>query len=146
MSDSPKEFVPWQEQYEALMNQLGFSTKDTHSYNRRNHPRFNFKRAKSPILIDIGNLTCALYDISAGGISFNCLQPLTKGMLVKLRINGRLNVMVQLMNILVVSEDSMKEDNWFRHGAKFVSEEEGYRCVVFVLQSFAAIMQSSILQ
>ena len=143
-SEMTPETVPfknWKTKYEKLMKQLGFTVQDEDFEKKRKHPRFNFNTPEKTILIQVKNLPCALNDISAGGLSFFSNLKFEVSRKLFLEFDQKFDVKAHVVRVTLEGESSSDNEKCFVHGVKFGNEEDGYKCIVLVLDYLVEILR-----
>ncbi|MCH7476565.1 MAG: PilZ domain-containing protein [SAR324 cluster bacterium] len=143
-SDMTSDKVPfneWKAKYKQLMAQLGFAVQDEEFDKKRKHPRFKFNTPEKTILIQIKNLPCALNDISVGGLSFfsNLKFDINRNLL--LEFDRKFDVKAHIIRVTLEAESSSDYEKCYFHGAKFFNDEDGYKCIVLVLEYLVEILR-----
>lgn len=130
------------EEYITLLDQLGFHDDDISDFKNREHRRFNFDTPERTIILQIDDQVCALNDVSISGLSFNASVQYDTGRNVTVNFDGRYEVEVEVVSSRV--DETLESDTttYYRHGAQFVSESDGYRCTIVVLRYYMEIMKS----
>ena len=124
------------EEYHDLLNKLGLEDKDASQHQKRAHRRFNFDIPETKFILEIRDEVCMLYDVSVGGLSFFAKQHFQPEMKLGLDFDRRFHVEVIVVNSFLDQAGSMEGEAFFRHGCRFMSENDGYRCVVAVLNQY----------
>lgn len=124
------------EEYHDLLKKLGIDEKDTSQHKNRVHRRFNFDIPETKFILEIGDDICLLYDVSVGGLSFFSKNHYETDMKLGLDFDHRFQVEVIVVNSFLDKAESMDGEAFFRHGCRFMNENEGYRCVVAVLNQY----------
>ena len=139
MGENSEDFRKETEEYVSLLSQLGMKDRDESANKNRAHRRFNFDSPEKTILLHIGDNTCALYDVSIGGLSFNSKVEYEIGEQLGLDFDGRFDVEVTIANHIPQTDPADGGDSFSQHGAKFVRTGDGYRCTRAVLEYFLEI-------
>ena len=129
------------DRYESLVGRLGYSLQDEVAPFHRNNPRFGFDTPEKTVLIQIGELQCALHDVSLGGLSFYAPRDLGVDTQLTLDFDGRFQVGVRIVHVILDEGNSTPERKLFLHGSEFKSEMDSYKCTLLVLGYLAEIMQ-----
>ncbi len=124
------------EEYHDLLNRLGLEGKDAGQHKNRAHRRFNFDIPETKFILEIGDDVCLLYDVSVGGLSFFSKNLYESDMKLGLDFDRRFHVAVIVVNSFLDKAGSMEGESFFRHGCRFMNENDGYRCVVAVLNQY----------
>ena len=142
MNEENKSIDQMVEEYITLLDQLGFHDDDISDFKNREHRRFNFDTPERTIILQIDDQVCALNDVSISGLSFIAPVQYDTGRNVTVNFDGRYEVEVEVVSSRV--DDTMESDTmtYYRHGAQFVSENDGYRCTIVVLRYYMEIMKS----
>lgn len=143
-SDMTSDTVPfngWKAKYKQLMTQLGFAVQDEEFDKKRKHPRFRFNTPEKTILIQIKNLSCALNDISAGGLSFFSNLKFEVSRNLFLDFDRKFNVTAHVVRVTFEAGSSSDYEKCYVHGAKFGNDEDGYKCIVLVLEYLVEILR-----
>lgn len=141
MTDPTQESSDPRNRYESLCGQLGRSLQDEFAPHHRNDPRFGFDTPEKTILIQVGSTNCALHDVSLGGLSFYAPRDLGVDTVLTLNFDGRFEVGVKIVHVIVDEANSTAERRLYLHGAAFQDEMESYKCTLQVLNYLAEIMQ-----
>ena len=139
MATAGDDFQKESAEYLELLDQLGMKDRDESANKGRFHRRFNFDSPEKTILLQIGETTCTLYDVSIGGLSFNSKNQFALGTRLELNFDGRFQVEVIIANSMRDEEAEMGEEPLFQHGARFVKGGDGYRCTRAVLDYYLQI-------
>lgn len=124
------------EEYHDLLQKLGLEGKDTSQHQNRAHRRFNFDIPETKFILEIGEDICLLFDVSVGGLSFFSKQHYQDGGKLGLDFDRRFHVEVIVVNSFLDKAGSMEGEPFYRHGCRFMNENDGYRCVVAVLTQY----------
>lgn len=124
------------EEYHDLLNRLGLEGKDSSQHQNRAHRRFNFDIPETKFILEIGDEVCLLYDVSVGGLSFFSKKHYQTDIKLGLDFDRRFHVEVIVVNSFLDKAGSMEGEAFFRHGCRFLNENDGYRCVVAVLNQY----------
>ena len=125
--------------YYTLIDQLGLEATDSEGNKLRQHPRFSFDSPERTILVEIEEISCALKDVSVGGLSFYSTVNLDIGRRLQLNFDRMFLVTAQVVR--VVQEKKEEGDSIYLHGCKFANENDGYSCTVLVLELLISIMR-----
>lgn len=139
MDNQIEDFKAEAVEYVVLLEQLGIDDRDASGHKDRAHRRFNFDSPEKTILLQIGGDMCVLYDVSIGGLSFISRNEYEVGKQLGLNFDGRFNVDVVIVNALLDKATSNDEETFFRHGAEFDLDGDGYKCTIAVLKYFLDI-------
>ena len=134
MPESIYETAGWKRKYMDLMAQLGVQLPDPVE-RKRGHPRFQPPHAGKEPVIRAGDAACELINISVGGICLLSETPLEVGAKVPLSI-ADVFVPAQVVDCLKGKPGEESEREVYRVGARFASEEQGYKCFVLVVKNF----------
>ena len=88
---------------------------------------------------DIGSLA----DISISGLSFYSSQTHKRGEVIHLNFDDKFEVDVEIQNIFIDSKTSGKINIIYRFGARFLKEDDGFRCTVSALRYMLEILKKS---
>lgn len=141
MAESQQQPGEPREHYESLVGQLGYSLQDEIAPYHRNNPRFGFDTPEKTVLIQVGEMQCALQDVSLGGLSFYAPHDLGVDTTLMLDFDGRFQVGVRIVHVVLDEGNSTAERRLYLHGAAFKSEMDSYKCTLLVLGYLAEIMQ-----
>lgn len=139
MDSSMDDFQKESAEYLDLLQQLGLKDRDESANKSRVHRRFNFDSPEKTILLQIGDTTCALYDVSIGGLSFKSKNEFGIGKRFELNFDGRFQVEVEIANSFPEEESSGEGNPILQYGARFIHDGDGYRCTRAVLEYFLEI-------
>lgn len=128
--------------YLELLNELGIKDKDLSLHKNRIHRRFTFDSPEKTILLQIGDDMCSLFDVSIGGLSFYSMKEYKSGTEFTVDFDDRYSVNVAIVNSFLDREASDDEISFFRHGARFVKEGDGYKCTNAILTYFLEIKKA----
>ena len=118
----------WKRHYEALMEQLGLGIEPDDT--ARKTPRFTFIPPDRILLVHVGSLVGYIRDISVGGLSFHMDTSLTQKRRIDLSIDQRIRGKVEVINSSLIASADSQTQGLYRIGAKFLTEGDGYRCMV----------------
>lgn len=124
------------EEYHGLLRKLGLEGEDAGQHRNRAHRRFNFDIPETKFILGIGDEMCPLYDVSVGGLSFFSKHHHETETNLELDFDHRFHVTVIVVNSFLDKAGSMEGEAFFRHGCRFLDENDGYRCVVAVLNQY----------
>ena len=136
MGDTENNIGTDAEEYHDLLNRLGLEGKDAGQHRKRAHRRFNFDIPETKFILEIGEEVCLLCDVSVGGLSFVSKSHYETEMKLGLDFDRRFHVEVIVVNSFLDKAGSMEGEAFFRHGCRFLNENDGYRCVVAVLNQY----------
>jgi hypothetical protein len=141
MGETSEELANSRDEYESLMNRLGYGLEDLAGQQQRGYPRLRFDSPEKTILIQIGGYDCVLVDISLGGLSFYAPRDLGVDSELALNFDGRFDVKGRVMRVVVDESLSTDTKRFFFHAALFQDEIESYRCTLLVLEYLASIIR-----
>lgn len=126
----------WRAEYLAEMKRKGFSGGKAGEDENRSHPRLGFRTGAS-MTIQAAPIPCQIVNVSVGGISFYSNVRLPEGQAVTITMeNGfSLTLRVDSYHVEEVPPVLMVTSHKFLIGARFLSEEDGYRVVTEVLRN-----------
>lgn len=127
--------------YEKLIAELGFEATDNEGNRLRQHPRFSFDSPERTILIEIDDYSCSLKDVSVGGLSFSSKFNFNIGRRLGLNFDRKFRVQSHVVRVVRENKDDSEGEEIYLHGCKFLSENDGYRCTVLVLNLLLNIIR-----
>ncbi len=139
MENSDPNFQKESAEYLSQLHRLGLKDREESAEKNRGHRRFNFDSPEKTILLQIGDTTCALSDVSIGGLSFKSKREFPIGERVGLNFDGRFQVEMELVNSFPEEDSSGDGKPTLRYGARFIHGGDGYRCTGAVLEYFLEI-------
>ena len=126
---------PWREYYEDALRSFGFVAADTAKTNQREHLRFQFLKNKR-VWAHANFLSFPIKDISAGGISFYSDLQITLDMEIPLSIEKSFSISGRVKYCGMELVDSVFLECKYRVGVQFLSDEDGYKAMVLLLNAF----------
>jgi len=132
MSEGKKD---WKGDYEKLMKQCGFTVQIGGKADNRRHPRLAFRTGTS-ISVETDATPCQIVNISVGGISFYADVQFPDGQPVTISLEGGLTQTLQVDSFHVeeLPPVMLVTPHKYIIGARFLSEEDGYRMMAEVLR------------
>ena len=141
MAEEQERTVDVKALYFHLIKRLGMEATDNQGKRLRQHPRFKFGAPEKTILVQIDEFNCSLHDVSVGGISFLSMYNFNIGRSLTLNFDGMFHVGANVVRVVLHERAEDKAENIYLHGCQFLSERDGYRCTVLVLNRLVAIMR-----
>ena len=117
-----------------LLKQLGIKDEDTGDHNKREHRRFVFDSPDKTILLQIGDDSCSLFDVSIGGISFYSKNEYEVGKQFIINFDGKFSIDIYIVDTFQENNSSNGGGLLYRHGAKFYRNGDGLKCAIAVLK------------
>ena len=127
--------------YGKLIAELGFEATDSEGRKLRQHPRFSFDSPDRTILVEIDDFNCMLKDVSVGGVSFRSKFNFSIGRQLILNVDRKFRVKTNVVRVVREEREDPDDEDFFLHGCKFTSENDGYRCTVLVLNILLAMIR-----
>lgn len=124
------------EEYHELLKRLGLEEKEKGQHENRVHRRFRFDTPETKFFLDVGYEVCLLNDVSVGGLSFFSKSEFELGKELELNFDNKFQVEVIVVNSCIDKAEALKNASLFRNGCRFISENDGYRCVIVVLKQY----------
>ena len=141
MAEPGQARVDAKELYFRLIKQLGLEAEDTQGNRLRQHPRFSFDSPERTVLLQVEDFSCALKDVSVGGLSFLSTYNFNIGRDLDLQIDGKFSVKAHVVRVVLEERDEKGDDRIYMHGCKFAREADGYRCTVLVLNLLVKLLR-----
>ena len=128
----------WERRYFDAMKQLGIA-QDIQDP-QRNAPRFKLLEPTKILLVSVMDKMGMLNDISVSGISFYLESGLRTGDPVVISIDQKFSGQVTIVESYQVRDGNALRKGMFRIGARFLDQEDGFRCMVNTLRLMGNIV------
>lgn len=134
MDSNIEEFSTNIAEYISLLEQFGIKDEDTSDYKKRDHRRFVFDSPDKTILLQIGDDTCSLFDVSVGGMSFYSKNEYEVGKQLNINFDDKFSIDIFIVNTYQENNISNGGELFYLHGAKFFRKGDGLKCTIAVLK------------
>lgn len=129
----------WENLYNELVETLQLLTQ---AHDKRKHPRLIMPEDVE-LSIQIQGNNHRVVDISPGGISFLSYTPYSGGREVSIVYSDTFEISSDIVYCRVEQLEPSDGEKFYRIGANFVVEDEGFRIMVLVLEFYSDMLNKS---